>query len=290
MIQVRGKARLALVFFPALPLALPLALLTPAVSAGTQAAKIRPAIAIIIDDLGYTPVRDLRAMRLPGRLTLSFLPHGPHSKRLAALAHRQGKEIMLHLPMEAVGGRTLGPGALTLRMTEPQFKASVKASLASIPHVRGVNNHMGSLLTRHPGHMAWLMETLLEAGGLYFVDSRTTSATVAATIAREYGLPAVSRDVFIDTEPNDAAYAAEQFGRLLKIAREQGLAAAIAHPYPQTLALLEERLPLLEAEGVRLVSIGELLELQQRRQTWQASSSPSPKTAKSSKPLPSSIY
>lgn len=220
-----------------------------------------PAIALIVDDLGDRPVEGARAVALPGAVALAFLPHTPHAAALARQAHADGKEVMLHLPLQAVEGNDLGPGAITLDTTEGEFSRVFGSGLASVPHASGVNTHMGSLLTRHPGHMAWLMSGIVGHGGLFFVDSYTAPESIALPFAREAGVPAARRDVFLDPDPQPEAIAF-QFARLLKLARENGNALGIGHPYPATLDLLERELPRLETEhGVRLIGVRELIEL-----------------------------
>lgn len=239
-----------------------------------------PAIALIIDDLGNESVNAERALALPGALTYAFLPHTPHARRLAEAVHRSGREIMLHLPMESVEPRALGPGGLSLDMTRGQLRATLAEGLASVPHVRGVNNHMGSLLTRHPGHMEWLMSDLAEPTRLYFVDSRTTHHTVAHRVAAEHGVPFIERDVFLDHERSDRAFVLQQWRRLIAEAHRQGIAVGIGHPYPVTLEVLEEMIPQLESEGIRLVPVSRLIALKEQARLWQASLSPSPKAAR----------
>jgi polysaccharide deacetylase 2 family uncharacterized protein YibQ len=219
-------------------------------------------------------------------VTLSFLPRTPYAHRLAIGAHGRGKEVMLHLPMESIGHRRLGPGGVTLHMTRGEFLKTVRADLAALPYVRGVNNHMGSLLTRHPGHMGWLMSAMAEFGSLYFVDSRTTAKTVAAQIAGEHHIPHRDRDIFLDNDRKPALIRG-QLEKLLKRAGRHGTAVGIGHPYPETLAVLEQVLPRLGPEyGVRLVPVSELFNDPQDRspKLWHASLSPSPRDAKSSKP------
>jgi len=218
-----------------------------------------PRIAIIIDDLGDRMVEGQRAIALPGPLAMAFLPHTPNARVLAAAAVADGKEVMLHLPLQAVTGNDLGPGAITLDTTEAQFRRVFRENLDSVPGVVGVNSHMGSLLTRHPGHMTWLMDALLEAGGLFFVDSYTTSESVALQMAGEAGVPALKRDVFLDTDPDPAAIRF-QFERLVRLAKERGTAVGIGHPYPTTLEVLEELLQHLDEYGVELVPVRALLE------------------------------
>jgi uncharacterized protein len=239
----------------------------------------RPIISIIIDDMGKTLDAGQRALRLPGPVACAFLPQAPHTRELATAAHTVGKEVMLHLPMDSVDGRRLDAGAVTLNMTRREFVDVVEANLAAVPYVQGVNNHMGSLLTRHPGHMLWLMREL-QRHGLFFVDSRTTVATVARQVAFENDIPSTERNVFLDNElgRQQLDY---QFDRLLRLARKYGSAVAIGHPHAQTLALLERRLPALQRQGIQLVPVAEVIHLQQEdAQTWQASWSPSHKAAK----------
>jgi hypothetical protein len=139
----------------------------------------------------------------------------------------------------------------------------------------GVNNHMGSMLTQHPGLMAWIMDEMhANEPDLFFVDSYTTPRSVALQVADEAGVPAVRRKVFLDDDLDPAAIRSE-FARLIEVARRDGAALAIGHPHPQTLAVLREELPRLSDESIRLVRVSDLIQRRERRQTtWQASSSP----------------
>ncbi len=217
----------------------------------------QPRIAIIIDDLGYNAVDDRAIVDLPGAVTCAFLPAAPYSRILAEEAHRQGKEVMLHLPMDSIDDRPLGHAGLTVGMSRRQFVSALRRDLQAIPHISGVNNHMGSLLTQLPDNMVWLMNEL-RRWPLFFIDSRTTSDTVAQQFAESMGVPVQRRDVFLDNIPTLAAID-RQFEKLLLLARRRGQAVAIGHPYPQTLALLQSRLARLAEEGVELVSVSHLL-------------------------------
>jgi polysaccharide deacetylase 2 family uncharacterized protein YibQ len=232
-----------------------------------------PAIAIIIDDLGTKRELGKRIVNLPGPVACAFLPYGRYTDSLARQAHAQHKEVMLHLPMQAVEDAPvmLGKGVLTLDMTRPRFRTTLAHDLAAVPHLSGLNNHMGSLLTRHPGSMAWLMEAIVRRGDLFFVDSRTTSATVAEQLALEYGVPNAARNVFLDNVPTPAAVRV-QLQKLIAIAKRDGTALGIGHPYPGTVAVLADELGRLQQQGVRLLPVSHLIKLQQQGKTsWQAS-------------------
>ena len=232
--------------------------------------KHQPTIAIIIDDLGYLNQRDSRAVRLPGAVTLAFLPQTPHAHELAQLAHRLNKEVMLHLPMESMQGQRMGPGGLSLDMTSAQLAKQLQLDLDSVPHVVGVNNHMGSLLTQHPGHMQWLMQELRNRNNLYFVDSYTTETSIAQQLANENWIPNLRRDVFLDNDRNPEMIRFH-LRRLLKKAKKNGLAVGIGHPFPETMAVLEQELPKLQAQGVRLLPVSQLVrQTLEESKSWQA--------------------
>jgi hypothetical protein len=156
---------------------------------------------IIIDDLGNNLEYGNRVIDLPGPVTLAFLPHTEFTPELADRAHQSGKEIMLHLPLQSVSHHSHTPGTLKLHMTHSEFVRQLERNIDSIPHIKGINNHMGSLLTRHPGHMDWLMTALAARGNLYFVDSKTTSKSVAPLFARKHDVPHLDRDIFLDPDP-----------------------------------------------------------------------------------------
>lgn len=219
-----------------------------------------PRIAIIIDDLGYQRAAGERAIALPGAVTFAILPGAPYTSKLASLAHENGKEILLHLPLQAVSDSAdAEPGSLVLDMSRQQFRFALAERIDSVPYIVGINTHRGSLLTRHPGHMRWLMDEINARGDLFFVDSYTTAQSVALRIALETGVPATRRDVFLDPDAAPGTIVRE-FSRLEELARKYGSAVGIGHPYPETLAYLEQALPALGARGIELVPVLSLVQ------------------------------
>ncbi len=224
----------------------------------------QPVISIIMDDMGYRLKDGNRAVKLPGAITYSFLPHAPYANQLSQFAHEQKKEIMLHLPMEAESGKKLGPGGLTKDMTEQKFIKTLDSSINSIRHVSGFNNHMGSLLTKSRLWMTRLMHEVAAEKNLFFVDSKTTHGSVALKIARAEGLQSTQRDIFIDHEYSET-FIEKQLEKLIIKAQQNGTALAIAHPKKITLSILEKWLPDLEQKGIKLVSVSKLISLQKQR-------------------------
>jgi len=222
-----------------------------------QVQRVR--IALIIDDLGHVGQVGRRVVALTGPVACSILPHTPYGSSIARQAYVAGKEVLLHLPLQSIDEYvSTGFGTIKIDTTEPQLIRILEADIGSIPHIVGINNHMGSLLTQHPGHMNWLMSAMKARGNLFFVDSYTSDASVALQIAIEHGVPATRRDVFLDNVPTRTAIDKE-FKRLKQLARARGSAVAIGHPYPETLSYLERVLPGLASEGIDLVTIEELL-------------------------------
>lgn len=237
-------------------------------SAGQFPANEQPVMAIVIDDIGDNRRKGLAAINLPGAITYAFLPHTPHSFELAKTAHHLGKEVILHAPMENKAGLRLGPGALTHQHNSQQFNHILNGNLDSIPFAVGMNNHMGSLLTEDREKMGQVM-SIVEERQMFFLDSMTTSNTVAWKVAHENGIPYLVRDVFLDNQQR-WSYIHNQFKQALSLAVTQGHAVVIGHPYPETVEYLEEALPILEQLGIRLVTASELLKLRSRTRLMMA--------------------
>ena len=225
--------------------------------------KQAPTIAIIIDDLGVNREAAQRLIRIDAPVTLAFLPYRPYTRELANAANSQGKEVMLHAPMANMAQIALGPGGLDLGMSREQITRALAGSLDAVPHASGVNNHMGSLLTGEEEPMQWVMDEIARHD-LYFIDSRTTAATVAASTAHSRDIPTMSRDVFLDNARDQGAIH-RQFLRLLETAREKGTAIGIGHPHEETIAYLERILPQLDRYGYAVATVSGLWAMRQDR-------------------------
>jgi uncharacterized protein len=225
----------------------------------TQPLHAGARLAIVIDDIGYSAHYGARALELPGAVTLAILPHTNHGATLSERAHRAGKEIILHVPMSNSQGLPMDAGGLDSGMDRETFLSTLRENLASVPHIRGINNHMGSLLTSEARPMGWLMEEL-GRHQLFFVDSRTSSFTLGYELAQRYGIPSAQRDVFLDNERDPDAIA-RQLDRAVALAHTHGSAIAIGHPYPETLAVLESAIPQLAHRRIELVPVSTLLKI-----------------------------
>ncbi len=222
---------------------------------------VKPKIAIVIDDLGDNLRAAKKIMLLPGQLTLAIMPHTPHAKKISSLASEKEHDVIMHLPMESLTKKTLlGKGAILSSMSRGQLEKIFFKSADSIPNLVGFNNHMGSLLTQDSKRMNWLMQMAFEKSW-YFIDSRTSSQSVAKQAAIELGLPTVGRDVFLDHHHDDSELPkvlARQLSKAKTLARKRGHVVVICHPYPETLKFLSDRLPSLLNE-FKLVSVSQLI-------------------------------
>jgi polysaccharide deacetylase 2 family uncharacterized protein YibQ len=232
-------------------------LITPLPNAEVATGQVnRPQLAIVIDDLGNDRAQASSLFRLSFPLTVSVLPHQADSGEIAEEAHRRGYQVMLHLPMTSNAGDTEEPVELHPGMASADVEKTFAAMLDTVPYAAGVNNHEGSLGTADQKLMDELMP-LLHQRNLFFIDSRTTAATVAETAAHTAGVAAARRNVFLDDEQSVAAIR-KQFVLAIRDAREKGSALAIGHPHPETLAVLNEMLPEAQRQGVRLVFASDL--------------------------------
>jgi len=200
-------------------------------------------VALIIDDVGYDleALRRILALNVP--VAISILPDSPHSERAAEISHQAGQMVMLHLPMEPDTAKyrdRMDASFLRADMSPEQLRQVFMRDLSHVPFVEGVNNHMGSHLTRMHGAMDGLMKVIGEEG-LFFVDSKTSGKSVAAAAAEHAGLAWASRQIFLDHHL-DKEYLREAWQKAEACQAEGKACVVIAHPHPETVAFLEQQL------------------------------------------------
>lgn len=240
---------------PAAPVA-PAASRRPAPPGPGGAAGDLPLLAIVIDDMGYQPKLDEELLRLDLNLTFAFLPHGPYTAQQAKLAGSLEREVLLHFPMEPDDHRwDPGPGAVTTGMARARLREVFEEDLALVPQAVGINNHMGSRFTRDHAAMQDFL-ALVRDRRLFFLDSLTSQESVGYVLAREMGVKAARRQVFLDND-RDQARITGQIRELLASAERQGWAVGIGHPSPATLAALRAAAPEILAR-TRVVGVSRL--------------------------------
>ena len=226
--------------------------------AAAPRAKGTGQVAIIIDDMGSSmkELQSLLSIKLP--ITFSVIPSLAHAKRVAEAAHSAGAEVMVHMPMEPEGypKQPLEKVGLLLNMEKPEIEQRVNSYFRSVPYAVGANNHMGSRYTQNAEKMEVVLN-VLKGKGIYFVDSKTSPASVGYQTARALGLKCATRQVFLDNVQDEAAIG-KQLAQAAAIARKSGSAIAICHPHPSTIRALQAMMPELAKSGISFVYVSKL--------------------------------
>jgi polysaccharide deacetylase 2 family uncharacterized protein YibQ len=217
-------------------------------------------IAVIIDDIGFDLriVEELAGIKAP--IAFAVLPLAPHAAEAAERLHSAGKEILLHLPMEphSYPVDKPGKGALFADMTDEAIRKKIAEDLAAVPHVSGVNNHMGSRFMEDEIRLAVMMQELAKRG-LFFVDSRTTPGSRGREAAAKAGVRFAARAVFIDHTRGYSA-ALENLTHLPRLGRTgTEPLLMIGHPHPETVRALRDALAVWQNERVQAIPVSAYL-------------------------------
>ncbi len=238
-------------------------ILLPLFTASANGAEQRPVLSLVIDDLGYSYQNGRKAIELQGDHTYAIIPGTSYGRKLAQLADTHNKEVILHLPLQAIN--TIAPpepNALNETMNENQIANNLENMLSEISVIRGVNNHMGSHLTQIDYFMRPIMDGIRAYNpDLYFLDSRTSPKSIAYTEAINSGLSSMRRDVFLDNDHTNPESIHLQYQIWLQKARIQGHAIAIGHPHPATIDYLSKSIP-GASNRFRFLSVSRLIDKQ----------------------------
>lgn len=217
-------------------------------------------IAIVIDDLGQDMKSAKEIIALHPDITLAIMPGQRYSREIASLATKSNHEALLHMPMERKNHaeKPQAKGTLRSDMTPMEFMEAVAENIESVPGAVGVNNHEGSALTGNKEAMKFLMAEL-KARELFFLDSLTDPKSVAYATAKEFGLRAAKRDVFLDNENDNPEYIRGQLQELVRIAEKRGRAIAVGHPHPATITEIGKWLAEIEEE-IEIVPASRLMQ------------------------------
>jgi polysaccharide deacetylase 2 family uncharacterized protein YibQ len=237
---------------------------TPNSPSDRPGSTILPLVAIIIDDMGQDLnfMKELVDLQVP--LTIAILPDAGQAIATAQMAVSHQLEVINHLPLEAFNGQTAGCGAdglITTTMSQEEIWSRLEASLELLPAARGLNNHMGSKGTASQYVMEIIME-FLKQKNLFFIDSKTSSKSIAYDLALKRQVPAASRQVFLDAD-EDRSKIKDRLFELFTLARKNGQALGIGHPFEDTLRTLKTYLPEAKNYGVELATCSQLIKRQQ---------------------------
>ncbi|HII3800933.1 TPA: divergent polysaccharide deacetylase family protein [Pasteurella multocida] len=212
-------------------------------------------LAIVIDDIGYHQKEDAQIYALPKEISVAIIPSAPHARQRNEQAYQQGRDILIHMPMQPLSHQRIEAGGLHVGMRQEDVQQRVQTAKAIVSHAIGMNNHMGSAATADAELMHKLMQEL-KVQDLFFLDSRTIGRSVAGKIAKEYGVQSLDRHIFLD-DKDTYADVERQFQRAVHYAQKHGTAIAIGHPRKNTVAVLQAGLKHLP-DNVQLVGMGRL--------------------------------
>ncbi len=215
-------------------------------------------IAFIIDDCGYSynEAENLAKINIP--LTFSVIPYLTASKAVISLAHSNGKQVMLHLPMEAIGNCSAEKITIKATMTDKQIQQLIMNAIAATPELVGINNHQGSKATQSKRVMKIVMKTVKQYGKLFFIDSKTVPNSVVCNVATECGVPTSENGIFLDNSTN-VEKIKTMIRKAINMAQEYGCIIAIGHARPHTVQAFKEMLNEIEESGIQVVFASDLV-------------------------------
>lgn len=224
-----------------------------------------PFVAFLIDDAGLDRKGTQRAIKLSGPVTLSFMSYANDVAEQSVAARAAGHEVMLHLPMEPLDAKrnNPGPNALYVGLDEAELQRRLNWHLDRFPDYVGVNNHMGSRFTANAAGMALVMNEIGRRQ-VFWLDSLSGPNSAGPALARQRGLDAAERDLFLDDERSPGI--AYELGAMERIAKARGDVIAIGHPHGSTLAAIENWMASAKERGFSIVPVSTVLLRRQQQE------------------------
>ena len=217
-------------------------------------------IVLVIDDFGYRndAISD-GFINLPVPITCAVLPGHSQSSRIAKKVVNAGKEVIIHMPMQS-SVTSSGEDGFKLKtgMTSEEIEWRLSEALSDIPEAIGINNHQGSKATSDKRVMA-VVASVLKNNNKFFLDSRTSSKTVAENTMRSAGVPTARRHIFLDNDLNTENILS-QLDKLVEIAEKKGLAIGIGHVKRNTLEVLQKKIPDLIDRGIEFKFLSQVVD------------------------------
>ena len=217
----------------------------------------KPIVALIFDDLGESlnELREVYSLGIP--LTISIIPNLKFSKNIAHIGSRCGFSVFIHLPLQPIDDnipKSAGYKFISSDLSNRGIKLLLRQYLNSLRIATGVNNHMGSKATQNTSLMKIVMKEIKKRK-LIFIDSNTSTKSVAYSIAKKENLVCGYNEGFLDASDNIEAMK-QKVNKLIEKAKSKGKIIIIAHPKKNTIDFLKRELPVLR-KHVKFVTIKE---------------------------------
>jgi len=212
----------------------------------------RPKLAIVIDDV--TLQSQINHIKKIGYVVnISLMPPTNGHKDSAVIAQNL-PFALVHFPLQATVSNFEEDYTLKVGDSYEKIEKRVAQIRKWYPKLNYTNNHTGSVFTADKTSMEYLIKALKKYN-FTFIDSRTTSKSVVKEVTKEFGMPYIARNIFLDNK-KDFNYIQNQLKKAIRIAKKTGSSIAIGHPYPITMKVLRKSKHLLK--DVDLVYVNEL--------------------------------
>lgn len=215
-------------------------------------------ISIVIDDfgpIGGKLLEDFLALDIA--ICFAIMPGEPHSVLTMQRAAAQGRETLIHVPMEPIGYPRVNPGknAILVQQSETQVEKLLNSFISELPLAMGINNHMGSLATTEPELMQTVMQ-VLKKHNKAFLDSRTTNVSIAYQTAQKAHIRAYRNDLFLDSPNISQSTMDARLNDILQLSASKKHIVAITHCHNQDkLQYLKNLIIRLQKAGFTLVPL-----------------------------------
>lgn len=228
---------------------------------GTRGADREKHIAIVVDDFGQISGDLLQGfLDLPTEITFAIFSDMPNSVYTMDMAYQQGRETLVHVPMEPLGYPRVNPGAnpILIHMSASEVEKTLEHHLEDMHHCIGINNHMGSLATSDMDIMGHVMKCLKKRD-LIFLDSRTTNVSVAYQVAQKARLTTHQNDIFLDSPDISGSTLEAKIARINELGSSGKDVIAITHCHSrEKLEYLKTFIRRIEAVGFALVPLSQV--------------------------------
>jgi polysaccharide deacetylase 2 family uncharacterized protein YibQ len=223
----------------------------------------RPRVALVVSELGPSPTSiDTAINHLPAAVSLAFVPYRRGLGNWIEQARNAGHEVLLDLPMEPTTypNDDPGPEALLTALDPPANLERLNWVMSQATGYVGFVALMGSRFSTSHDDMLPIL-TSLQKRGLLYVDNRSSPQTVVPDIATEIGLAASSANRQLDS-PADLSRPVidKKLSELEDIAKHNGSALGITHPYPIVMERIGVWAQSMEDRGVVLAPVSAIID------------------------------
>jgi len=225
-------------------------------------------IAIVIDDFGcdYDDIDEMIALDIA--FTGAVIPGHPSSSAHMEMLIANGKDVIIHLPMEPLKGAKKSwhtPMSLYVGLDATQVSERVDAALKELTQVSGINNHMGSKATSNEQLMGYYVQAA-KNHDFIILDSLTNSKSKLKDVATQQDAKFLIRDVFLDDpQKRNVSFVERRMKEAADIADKNGYAIAIGHVGRSggmtTIEGIKKTAKDIEARGIEFVTLKQLYEI-----------------------------